>query len=852
MLTMRPRLFAAIKLLIAIAVPCSFCAGQSVLTLPQTDQQSAQQSTSPSTPQTGQPVQPQSPQSGNRPSSGTRDQTLPTGEYDQQRMQPLNPMRIIGPLTTRSEFERYAEDVVGRRLPVYGRKLFDEAPTTFAPVENVPVPSDYVLGPGDQLLIRAWGKIELDSRVTVDRNGQINLPRVGTLTVSGLPYAQLENYLRSAIGALFKDFQLNVALGQLRSIQIFVLGDARQPGAYTVSSLSTLVDALFTSGGPSATGSMRRIELRREGKVIGGLDIYDLLRRGDKSHDVRLLPGDVIFIPTVGPQIAVAGDINQPGIYELKGDSTVGSALADAGGLTSLADAERAVLERVEHHSGRSVEEFALDAEGRTHPMRDGDLLRVFPLSPKFANAVTLRGNVSEPGPYVWKEGMRISDLIPSRAFLITRDYWNRQNHLVRPVPMRPFAIRREGTGNNPPTGSVGNPRTDAQGNPLPDQAAGAGTQGADRSRADGTGDQGADESDVTMAEPGDQRADAAGNPRTGAGQQGGAAGSPLVASIGQNSAEINWEYALIERLDERDLSTRLIPFKLSAAIDNPSSADNQLLKPGDVVTIFSRDDLELPMEKHATFVRVGGEANAPGIYRVNPGDTLRDVVQRAGGLTQHSYLYASIFTRVSTRQAEEAQLRQSADQMQRELVTKFANATPQQGQTGADQQAQMAMQQAVLAQINSIKPTGRVVLDMKPEAAATADIPNFPLEDGDSFYIPPQLGTVQVVGAVYNANAFRYQPGKQLERYLNDAGGATRDADQKRTFVIRADGTVVSRQSRHSHMHGSFANLRLLPGDAIVVPEKLIVSSRMSQLLQTTQFMSQLALTAAALSVVK
>jgi protein involved in polysaccharide export with SLBB domain len=140
----------------------------------------------------------------------------------------------------------------------------------------------------------------------------------------------------------------------------------------------------------------------------------------------------------------------------------------------------------------------------------------------------------------------------------------------------------------------------------------------------------------------------------------------------------------------------------------------------------------------------------------------------------------------------------------------------------------------------------------MKPEASSTADIPEFPLEDGDAFYIPPRLSTIQVAGAVYNANAFRYEPGERLITYLNDAGGATRDADEKRMFVIRADGRVLGRQSRDSHSHGSYENLKLLPGDAIVVPEKLKVSSRMNEFLQTTQFMSQLALTAAALSVVK
>jgi protein involved in polysaccharide export with SLBB domain len=224
-------------------------------------------------------------------------------------------------------------------------------------------------------------------------------------------------------------------------------------------------------------------------------------------------------------------------------------------------------------------------------------------------------------------------------------------------------------------------------------------------------------------------------------------------------------------------------------------------------------------------------------------------VVDAAGGLTPHSYLYASLLTRVSTRHAQEEQLQQATEQMQRELVARYANATPSTGQTASDQQIQLGLQQAALARLSAIKPAGRVVLAMQPDAATVADIPDFSLEDGDTFYVPPRLSTVQVEGSVYNANAFRHQPEKRLVGYLNDAGGATREADQKRIFVIHADGTVVSRQSRNSH--GGFERLRLLPGDAIIVPEKLRVSSKMNDLLQTTQFMSQTALTAAALSVI-
>jgi protein involved in polysaccharide export with SLBB domain len=734
-----------------------------------------------------------------------------------------SPSRIVGPLTTRSEFEIFAEDAAGRRLPVYGRQLFDQVPSTFAPADHVPVPANYVIGPGDELLIRVWGKINFDTRATVDRNGQIFLPRVATLTVAGLHADEIAGYLRSAIGNLYKDFELNVTLGQLRSIQIFVLGSARQPGAYTVSSLSTLVDALFASGGPSATGSMRNIQLRRGNRVVTDFDIYDLLRNGDKSHDAQLLPGDVIYIPPSGPQVAIMGSVNEPGIYELKGGTTIASAITNAGGVTNLAEADRVLLERIADHRRRLVDDFALDASGLKRMLKDGDLLQVFPISPRFENSVMLRGSVAQPGRYPWHEGMRISDLIPSRDFLITRRYWKGENHLARAADEDEVQIPQ---GSAPPDGTRGAGAPALQ-NRLPRPASGA------QSSAPGNADQGP-QSDL----------------------QSGAYRPPLppppldlMADLAQNSAEINWEYAAIERLDQQDLSTRLIAFNLGNAISNPASADNQTLRPGDVVTIFSRRDLPLPVDKSATFVRVAGEVNAPGVYRVAPGESLQSVVARAGGLTSHSNLYAAQLTRESTRLAQEQQLRISLAQMQRELTSRYAATPSVPGANPAEQQMQLSAQQAAIAELASIRPTGRIVLGMKPNANSVADIPAIPLEDGDSFYVPPLLNTVQVSGAVYNENAFRYQPRERLSAYLAAAGGPTRQADTRRIFLIRADGTVVSSQSRGSFWHEKFGNLTLLPGDAIVVPTKLkSPGGFLQQLPFLTQMLSQTALTGAVL----
>lgn len=756
-----------------------------------------------------------------------RSLTLYPSDAQQNAEQAVPPAtKQIGPILAKSDFELFAEDAAGHPLPVYGRQLFDEGPTTFAPIDSVPVPADYVLGPGDELQIRVWGKVDFESRVLVDRNGQISLPKVGALAVAGLRYDRLEHFLRNTIGDLYKDFELSVSLGQLRSIQVFVLGSARQPGVYTVSSLSTLVNALFASGGPSATGSMRCVQLRRSGRIITELDIYDLLRKGDKAHDVQLLPGDVIYIPPVGLQIAMVANVNEPGIYELKGETTVASAVESAGGLTSLAGLDRVLLERVENHRRHHVDEFALDAAGLRRVLQDGDLVRLFAVSPRFENAVMIRGNVAVPGRYEWREGIRISDLIPSREFLITPEHWNTQNHRAD--------------------------QPEAETNHFEDQPASSsdsmalGPAHSEISRL------------AVLARSNPRRfADLKSSRRIDFGQS----KIDVMSDIAVTDSEINWDYAAIERLDNHDLSTLLVPFNLANAIDNPASADNQLLKPGDVVTIFSRRDLPLPIEKHARFVRIAGEVNAPGVYRIDSGESLRSAVEQAGGLTPHSYLYASELTRVSTRQIEEEQLKLSVDKMQRDLVSRLATggetlqvgAVPQAvSQFGAEQQIQLRAEQEMIAQLGNARPSGRVVLGLKADAKSINEIPDLPLEDGDTFYIPPVLSTVQVAGEVYNPSAFRYQPSKRLSNYLRDSGGPMRTADVRRIFLIRADGTVISKQSEGQHWSQGFEHMALMPGDAIMVPPKRKNSGGfMTQLPFVAQALSQSALTGAVISMV-
>src|SRR6202453_4242086 len=347
---------------------------------------------------------------------------------------PLNPSKTWHPTTpTRpeTEFEQMVADSVGRPLPLFGQSLFVQAPSTFAPVDWMQVPSDYIIGPGDELQIKIWGQVEASLRVMVDRSGQIYIPQVGEVTVAGIHYGDLEQHLKTEISKIFKNFTITASIGRLRSIQVIVVGNARYPGTYTISSLSTLVNAIFASGGPTPQGSLRDIQVRRDGKTITDFDFYDLLIKGDKSKDVRLLPGDILYIPHVGPLVAASGSVNSPAIYEVKDSSTLGDLIEIAGDLSNVADTRKITIDRFVDHQARQTLEFPYDDQSRAQPLKDGDIVHVFSIVPGFENTVTRRGNVANPGRYPWKPGMRVRDLIPDAQALLTRRYWRNRAAIV-------------------------------------------------------------------------------------------------------------------------------------------------------------------------------------------------------------------------------------------------------------------------------------------------------------------------------------------------------------------------------------------------------------------------------------
>ena len=321
---------------------------------------------------------------------------------------------------TISEFEQFISGrtptTISTAIQQFGYNLFTRPPSTFAPVDKVPVGPDYVIGPGDELRITIWGNIEGQWTAIVDRDGNITLPKVGILGVTGLTFQELKDTLHKQLAKYYTNFEMNVSMGNLRTIRVYLVGNAVRPGAYTISSLSTLVNALFESGGPSKKGTMRDVQLKRRGKTVARFDIYDFLLKGDKTRDIRLMPEDVIFIPSVGPLVAIAGNIKNPAIYELKGESKLSDVLSMAGGLTATAFKGRVQVQRIENHKFRTIFEGDLiDIDRHLEKdfvVQDGDLVKVFAVVDT-KNTIMISGPVANPGEYGITPGVtRIRDII--------------------------------------------------------------------------------------------------------------------------------------------------------------------------------------------------------------------------------------------------------------------------------------------------------------------------------------------------------------------------------------------------------------------------------------------------------
>jgi protein involved in polysaccharide export with SLBB domain len=597
---------------------------------------------------------------------------------------------------------------VSMDLKHFGLDMFQSGRYGFLASTPLPVGPDYILGPEDELKIRVWGKVEGHWSRRIGRDGTIHLPKVGVVSLGGLTLAQAAEALRKEFERVFTGFEMNVTMGALRTMTVYVVGHVRQPGAYTVSSLATLIHALIQAGGPSKSGSMRDIQIRREGFTAARYDLYDLLRSGDKSGDPKLLPEDVIFVPPIGPVAAIAGSVNRPGLYELRGERTVSELIGLAGGLNAVAFRGRLQIERIVESNRQIVFESDLAGSGEKEvDLRSGDILTVYQVV-QDRRTVRVGGAVHREGEYGFSEGMTVKDLLSLAGG--TRHY-----AFLKEAELGRRHLSQEGI-----------------------------------------------------------------------------------------------------RVEKRNID-------LERALAGDPGA-NLPLQEGDVLFIRS-----IPEWKPFAQVTIQGEVRFPGTYTARKGERLSSLIERAGGFTHDAYVRGAVFRRVSVREAQQKVLDESVARLERDLMAQGAAdiSVAASSEELSARTAEVQRVQALVAKLRAAKVQGRVVLEISHPDKMRNTRDDIELEDGDDLFIPRNPRSIHTLGAVFNQATFVYDERKDLEDYIEMAGGYQETADKDRIYILKVNGSAVRPESGFFLFSGSAFSSRdgrplLESGDTIIVPEKI------------------------------
>jgi polysaccharide biosynthesis/export protein len=699
-------------------------------------------------------------------------------------------------------------------LKPFGYDLFEGVPSTFAPVSDIQVPMDYVVGPGDTLEIQLYGNEPASYELTVERDGRINFPKLGPIMVSGMSFDAARETIQERVTKQLIGTRVSVTMGDLRSIRVFVLGEAKKPGSYTVSGLSTMTNALFVSGGVKKIGSLRNIQLKRDGRLITTLDLYDLLLRGDTSGDRQLMPGDVIFIPPIGNTVSVDGAVKRPAIYELKSEKTVEQAITIAGGLMPDADATLGQLERILPSRLRQMRNIDLTAAAsRAIELDNGDKLKIPAIRPTLENSVELTGYVFRPGAFEYHPGLRLSDVLDSfdelrpnadpHYIMIRREVPPEEKVQVISADLK-RALAARGSAADPELRprdqifvfnlSASRERIlqpiiqtlELQANPdTPEQIVSI----DGRVKAPGR----------YPLEPSMHVSDLI------------RAGGSLEDAAYRGQAELT-RYSVVDG-DARQ--TELIPVDLAAIWRGTAGADLQL-RPYDVLVIKP-----IPMWMEPGTIQLFGEVRFPGKYPIHQGETLHSVLQRAGGFTDIAFPYGAVYTREELKQREKDQLELLANRLQSDLAALSLQAVASSavgGGGGGNASQGLAIGQQLLGQLRDTKPVGRLVIDvegvLKGRPGGAEDVL---VKDGDKLIIPKRTQEVTILGEVQSPTSHVFAAGLTREDYIAKSGGTTQKADRKRIYVVRANGDVIS--GGRSGWFRRSQSVEMRPGDTIVVP---------------------------------
>ncbi|AYO21210.1 OtnA protein [Vibrio owensii] len=837
--------------------------------------------------------------------------SLPSGSSSQpssyQNPQVIDPRSEVSNANQTDKMDLAKED---EELKRFGLDLFAGSPTTFAPVSDVPVPADYTVGAGDEIVIQLFGKENTTHRLRVNRAGTINFPSLGPVQVAGMSFSDVRDSLNQRVKEQMIGVRSDISLGEMRTMQVFVMGDAYKPGAYTVSALTTISQAIYYSGGFGESGALRNVQLKRNGQVIRKLDMYDLLLKGDAHNDVRLLPGDVVFIGAVGNTIAIDGEVNRPAIYEVKPGETYKQAIQMAGGFTANAYSDQIEVKRYAAKGARDALTLNFSqSNDQQIKVKDGDAVNVLKKSEELTRYVQIEGDVRHPGFIEWNSGLRVADLFQSvdTSFNSTADV----NYavVVREInPQRDIEVYQVNLANailSPSSKDnlklnsrdrvlVFNRFNNEDLDTLADQdtvtKAKTLEQAQFKAELDQQKEQQVMSSSVAISsatdnmpmgqssteEPEQPKIIFRGKEITKEDfdalkqntrrtllapvllqlqQQSRLGLAPQIAEVfGEvkhpgrypltprmsvstlieaaggltyNAFTINAELArtVISSKDER-ASIDVERIDLRKAIQG-STADDAILVGRDRLNI-----LEKPNVKLQSTVTLQGEVRFPGTYTVRQGETLGELLERAGGLTEFAHPQGAIFTREALRLQEQKLLNQYAADMRAETAKKTFRADSNLGSVISDPEKTLAF----VEEASKSKALGRMVVQLnrilKDERSA-----DFMLEDGDFLFVPTFRNTVSIMGEVQVPITYLLDNKLDVNDYLNKAGGAKKQADEDRIFVVRADGSVYKPTSGYWFGNN---HEELKAGDTIVVPIDTDYRDALSTWTAATQILYQ------------
>jgi len=677
---------------------------------------------------------------------------------------------------------------------IFGLSVFREPTSRFDPNLNGPVDAGYRLGPGDELVLILTGDVELAHTLEVTRSGFVVIPQVGQIGVANLTLAQLEDLLYARLGRVYSGVRrgesattrFSVTVSRLRSNQIFVVGDVMNPGAYRISSAATALSALYAAGGPTERGSLRRVELRRGAKLVGTLDVYDYLLRGDASQDVRLQQGDVLFVPVHGPRVRVDGPVIRPATYELKAGEQLDHVLRAAGGLRATAASQRVLVERVLPARARTglgasrvSIDVPLDRSGLppAFDLNDGDLVRVARIDDRVRDRITVNGHVWTPGEQGYSEGLTLEQ-----------------------------ALRRAG-GVKPDTylGRVLVSRLNADSTRRMYRVMLRDTTGATVEEFTLQADDEITTFSRTEFRP-ERYVAIAGAVRKGGRfpYREGMTLRDLAMLAGGLSDLAELRQAEIARRPDTS-SALLLSETVRVPLDSgylfaegrvaPRGAGDVLLKPYDNVLIFADPERRAPIT-----VKITGEVQFPGQYTLRTrNERLSALISRAGGLTAHGDAAAVYFSRRVDSSATVNRLVRSAAQVR---------------------DAQTGQVKAVVSDTGKLEDAGtriRVGIDLPRALARETSSENLFLLDGDSIQVPAFQQIVTVRGEV-NAPTALVATGRGLGSYIDAAGGGTERGHTRRAYVVQPNGKI---ESRRRLFWVVTLDPRPRPGATVVVPAK-------------------------------